>query len=36
MDWGQSRGREISIVDVWGEHIHEAMKRQSTSIGKNQ
>lgn len=36
MDWGQSRGREISIVDVWGEHIHEAMKRQSMSIGKNQ
>lgn len=36
MDWGQSWGREISILDVSGEHIYEAMTRQSMNIGKNQ
>lgn len=36
MDWGQSGGREISLLDVWGEHMHEAMARESMNIRKNQ
>lgn len=36
MDWGQSWGREISLLDVLGEHMHEAMARESMNIRKNQ
>lgn len=36
MDWGQSWGRGISILDVLGEHIHEAMMTRSMNIGRNQ
>lgn len=36
MNWGQSWWREMSILDVLGEHIHEAMTRESMNIGKNQ
>lgn len=34
MDWGQRWGREISLLDVLGEHTRETMTKESMNIRK--